>query len=81
MLLFGVFGLWSFAMDTLIITGVSVGFCMLIGIPIGIWMARKKSVSTVVTPDPRRDADLPAVLLPRPDGAVLRHRPGHGDRR
>ncbi len=50
MLLFGVFGLWEFAMDTLIVTGVSVGFCMLIGIPIGIWMARKKSVSTVVTP-------------------------------
>ena len=50
MLLFGIFDLWSYAMDTLIITGISVGFCMLIGIPIGIWMARKKSVSTVVTP-------------------------------
>ena len=26
------------------------GFCMLIGIPIGIWMARRKAVSAVVTP-------------------------------
>jgi glycine betaine/proline transport system permease protein len=50
MLLFGVFGLWEFSIDTLIVTLLSVGFCMLIGIPIGIWMARKKSVSTVVTP-------------------------------
>jgi glycine betaine/proline transport system permease protein len=50
MLLFGVFGLWEYSIDTLIITLMSVGFCMAIGIPIGIWMARKKAVSTVVTP-------------------------------
>ena len=37
-------------MDTLIITVLSVALCMLIGMPIGIWMARKKVVSTVVTP-------------------------------
>ncbi|HWM75224.1 MAG TPA: ABC transporter permease subunit [Nocardioides sp.] len=50
MLAFGVLGWWPEAMDTLIITGISVGFCMLIGIPVGIWMARKKWVSNVVTP-------------------------------
>ena len=50
MLIFGVFGLWEHAMDTLIITGISVGLCMLIGIPLGIWMARRKVVSTVATP-------------------------------
>jgi glycine betaine/proline transport system permease protein len=50
MLLFGIFGLWSYSMDTLIITIMSVVFCMVIGIPVGIWMARRRSVSTVVTP-------------------------------
>ena len=50
MLLFGVFDLWEFSMDTLIVTLVSVAFCMLIGIPIGIWMARSRLVSNLVTP-------------------------------
>ncbi|MET0524562.1 MAG: ABC transporter permease subunit [Nocardioides sp.] len=50
LLLCGIFGLWEYSMDTLIITFLSVGICMLIGIPVGIWMARKKVVSTIVTP-------------------------------
>ncbi len=50
MLSFGVLGLWSDSMDTLIITGVSVGLCLLIGLPIGIWMARSKGASAAVTP-------------------------------
>jgi glycine betaine/proline transport system permease protein len=50
LLLFGVVGLWPSAMDLLIITLLSVVLCILIGIPIGIWMARSKGASTVVTP-------------------------------
>jgi glycine betaine/proline transport system permease protein len=50
MLSFGVFGLWSDSMDTLIITGVSVGLCLVVGLPVGIWMARSKAVSAGVTP-------------------------------
>jgi glycine betaine/proline transport system permease protein len=50
MLSFGVFGLWADSMDTLIITGVSVGICLVIGLPVGIWMARSRTVSTVTTP-------------------------------
>jgi glycine betaine/proline transport system permease protein len=50
MLFFGVVGLWSDSMDTLIITLLSVVFCILIGLPTGVWMARRKSVSTVITP-------------------------------
>ena len=50
MLMFGVVGLWPEAMDTLIITLTSVVFCVLVGIPIGIAMARNKSVSGAVTP-------------------------------
>ena len=50
MLYFGVLGLWADSMDTLIITGVSVGGCLLVGLPVGIWMARSRAVSTAVTP-------------------------------
>ena len=50
MLLFGVFVLWSDSMDTLIITILSVVMCILVGIPVGIWMARSKAVSTSITP-------------------------------
>jgi glycine betaine/proline transport system permease protein len=50
MLLFGVFNLWEDSMDTLIITLMSVMFCMVIGIPVGIWMARSRAVSAIVTP-------------------------------
>ncbi len=50
MLVFGVFGLWEDSMDTLIITLLAVVFCIVIGIPIGILMARNKAVSAVMTP-------------------------------
>ena len=49
-LFFGIVGLWPDSMDSLIITGLSVLFSMLIGIPIGIWMARSSTVSAVTTP-------------------------------
>jgi glycine betaine/proline transport system permease protein len=50
MLFFGVVDQWSNSMDTLIITLLSVVICMIVGIPIGIWMARRKAVSNTVTP-------------------------------
>ncbi len=50
MLTFGVFGLWEISIDLLIVTLMTVVFCILIGLPIGILMARKKSVSAAVTP-------------------------------
>ena len=50
MLSFGVVGLWSDSMDLLIITGLSVGICILMGIPVGIWMARSRPASTAITP-------------------------------
>ena len=37
-------------MDTLIVTGVAVVICCLIGLPLGIAMARRRSVSAVITP-------------------------------
>ena len=50
MLVFGVFGLWEDSMETLIVTILSVIFCMIVGLPLGIWMSRRKIVSAVVTP-------------------------------
>ncbi len=50
LLLFGVFGLWSPSIDTLIITFVAVLISCVIGLPVGIAMARSSRVSAVVTP-------------------------------
>jgi glycine betaine/proline transport system permease protein len=50
LLSFGVVGLWSDSMDTLIVTLLSVVICIVIGLPVGIWMARRKPVSAAVTP-------------------------------
>jgi glycine betaine/proline transport system permease protein len=50
MLLFGVFGLWSDSMDTLIITLLAVVICIVIGLPVGIWMARSRAASASITP-------------------------------
>ncbi len=49
-LAFGVVGLWSDSMDTLIITLLAVVICIVVGLPVGIAMARRRSVSAVVTP-------------------------------
>jgi glycine betaine/proline transport system permease protein len=50
LLAFGVVGLWSHSMDTLIVTLLAVVICILIGLPVGIWMARSRAASMVITP-------------------------------
>lgn len=50
LVLCGVLGYWEDTVDTLIITGVSVAVCVLIGIPTGIWMSRSKRVTAALTP-------------------------------
>jgi glycine betaine/proline transport system permease protein len=49
-LAFGIAGYWPDSMDTLIITLLAVLICCVIGLPIGISMARSQRVSTIVTP-------------------------------
>ncbi|AMM34118.1 Putative glycine betaine ABC transport system integral membrane protein [Sinomonas atrocyanea] len=49
-LLFGFFGYWQQSIDTLIVTFVAVGLCALTGPPLGIWMARSRRVSAVLSP-------------------------------
>lgn len=50
MLSFGVLGYWEASIDTLIITGVSVVICVVIGLPLGIWMSRSTRVTSALTP-------------------------------
>ncbi len=50
MLAFGFLGYWEESIDLLIITGVAVAICVVIGLPLGIWMARSKTATTVITP-------------------------------
>ena len=43
-------GYWADSMDTLIITFIAVAICLIIGIPIGIWMGRSKRATAAITP-------------------------------
>jgi len=49
-LAFGVLGYWQDSMDTLIMTGVAVVVCVLVGLPLGIGMSRRKWLSEAITP-------------------------------
>ncbi|MEO5710704.1 MAG: ABC transporter permease subunit [Nocardioidaceae bacterium] len=49
-LAFGFLGYWSDALDLVIITTIAVVACVLIGLPLGIAMARRKVVSAALTP-------------------------------
>ncbi len=50
LMLFGIAGFYSDSIDLLIITGVAVFVCVLVGLPIGIAMARRARVSAAITP-------------------------------
>lgn len=47
---FGLFGFWPESMETLIVTFMSVAICLVIGIPIGIWMGRSRRATSAITP-------------------------------
>ncbi len=46
----GYLGYWEDSIDTLIITGIAVAICVIIGLPLGIWMSRSKRVTAGLTP-------------------------------
>jgi glycine betaine/proline transport system permease protein len=50
LLLFGFLGYWADSIDLLIITSVAVLVCVIIGIPMGVWMARSRRATAVITP-------------------------------
>lgn len=65
-LLFGFLGYWEDSMDLLIVTGVAVAICVVIGLPLGIWMARSQRVTAVVTPVLDAMQTLPAFAYLAP---------------
>jgi glycine betaine/proline transport system permease protein len=50
LLLFGFLGYWPESIDLLIVTFVAVFICVIIGIPLGVWMARSPRASSIITP-------------------------------
>ncbi|WP_047043664.1 glycine betaine/L-proline ABC transporter permease ProW [Vibrio mexicanus] len=46
----GLIGAWSEAMTTLSLVMTSVFFCLLIGLPLGIWLARSETAGKIVRP-------------------------------
>jgi glycine betaine/proline transport system permease protein len=46
----GLVGAWSEAMVTLSLVMTSVFFCFLLGLPLGIWLARSQSASKIIRP-------------------------------
>ncbi|MEP9382017.1 ABC transporter permease subunit [Nocardioides cheoyonin] len=66
MLLFGFLGYWSESIDTLIVTGLSVLVSIVIGLPLGVWMAGSKRVSAVFTPVLDLAQTLPAFAYLAP---------------
>ena len=46
----GYFGMWEDTMATLAIISVATLVCIVMGIPLGIWMARSDRVQTLITP-------------------------------
>ncbi|MCW2866986.1 MAG: putative glycine betaine transport system integral rane protein [Marmoricola sp.] len=50
MLFFGIFDLWQDSLDLLLVTLLAVAVCFVVGLPLGIAMARSRRVSAVVTP-------------------------------
>lgn len=50
MLAFGYLGYWAESVDLLIVTVVAVAICAVLGLPLGILMAKSRPVSAVTTP-------------------------------
>ena len=47
---FGLLGYWEESMDLLVVTFAAVAICLLVGIPLAVWMGRSDRVTAVVTP-------------------------------
>lgn len=50
LLFIGLIGAWSQAMTTLSLVMTSVFFCLLIGLPMGIWLARSRTAAKFIKP-------------------------------
>ena len=50
LMVIGILGIWSEAMVTLSLVLTALFFCVLIGLPLGIWLARSERANSVVRP-------------------------------
>ncbi|PKH01277.1 proline/glycine betaine ABC transporter permease ProW [Psychromonas sp. MB-3u-54] len=50
LIIIGLVGAWSQAMVTLALVMTSVFFCFLMGLPLGIWLARSQSAAKIIRP-------------------------------
>ena len=50
LIIIGAIGAWSQAMVTLALVLTSLFFCVLIGLPLGIWLARSKGAAKIIRP-------------------------------
>ncbi|WP_295893889.1 glycine betaine/L-proline ABC transporter permease ProW [uncultured Vibrio sp.] len=50
MVFIGLIGAWSQAMTTLSLVMTSVFFCLMIGLPLGIWLARNATAAKIIRP-------------------------------
>ncbi len=50
LLTFGLLGYWAESIDLLIVTFVAVAICALVGLPLGVWMARSPRATAAFTP-------------------------------
>jgi glycine betaine/proline transport system permease protein len=50
LLMFGIWGAWQDSVDLLLVTFIAVVACFVIGLPVGVAMARRNAVSAAITP-------------------------------
>ena len=64
--LIGYFGMWEDTMSTIALISVATLLCVLIGMPLGIWMAKSDRVQAVITPilDVMQTIPIFVYLLP-----------------
>ena len=64
--LIGYFGMWEDTMSTIALISVATLLCILIGMPLGIWMAKSDRVQAIITPilDVMQTIPIFVYLLP-----------------
>ena len=64
--LIGYFGMWEDTMSTIALISVATLLCILIGMPLGIWMAKSDRVQAIITPilDVMQTTPIFVYLLP-----------------
>ena len=71
--LIGYFGMWEDTMSTIALISVATLLCILIGMPLGIWMAKSDRVQAVITPILDVMQTIPNFCISPPCANVARY--------